>query len=164
MVWNLFPFKSDFSLGKIRKSQGAQSELSGAESPGWFDVSPKTAWDVMHEWVHSWHEAANHRLAVHSRGLFNRWNSFHGRMFKLNTIFDANLLLYLLSYFECNGHTVYRLNQRHLPTSLTSTVKSSLFMHSHSSPLSLAAKLHPCCTNHSCYINNGWTFSGQTSY
>ena len=24
--------------------------------------------------------------------------------------------------------------------------------------------LHPCHTNRSCYINNDWTFSGQTSY
>ena len=46
---------------------------------------------------------------------------------------------------------------------LTSTVKSSLFMHAHSSPLSLTASLHQCCANHS-HINNGWTFSGQTSY
>ena len=32
------------------------------------------------------------------------------------------------------------------------------------STLSLAARLHRCCANHSQYINNGWTFSGQTSY
>ena len=51
-----------------------------------------------------------------------------------------------------------------LPPSLTSTVKSSLFTHVHSSPLSLAARLHRCCTNCSCYINNGWTFFRQTSY
>ena len=38
------------------------------------------------------------------------------------------------------------------------TVKSSLFMHVHSSPVSLAARLHWCQANHSCYINNGWTF------
>ena len=37
-------------------------------------------------------------------------------------------------------------------------------MHVHSSPLSLPVRLHRCCTNCSCYINNGWTFSGQTSY
>ena len=47
---------------------------------------------------------------------------------------------------------------------LTSTGKSSLFIHAHSSPLSLAASLHPCQANHSHYINNGWTFSRQTSY
>ena len=47
---------------------------------------------------------------------------------------------------------------------LTSIEKSSLFTHAHSSPLSLAAKLHQCHANHSFYINNGWTFSGQMSY
>ena len=47
---------------------------------------------------------------------------------------------------------------------LTSTVKSSFFTHAHPSTLSLAATLPRCHTNHSCYINNGWTFSGQTLY
>ena len=42
------------------------------------------------------------------------------------------------------------------------TVKSSLFTHSHSSPLSLAVRLHQCHTNCSHYINNGRNFSGQT--
>ena len=45
----------------------------------------------------------------------------------------------------------------------TSTVKFSLFTHAHSSPTSLAARLYWCCANHSCYINNGWTLSRQTS-
>ena len=57
-------------------------------------------------------------------------------MFKLNTKFDADSLLYLLSHFECNSHTVHRLTQWHLPPPLTSIVKSSLFTHVHSSPLS----------------------------
>ena len=35
-------------------------------------------------------------------------------------------------------------------------------MQAHSSPLSLAARLPQCCANNSHYINNGWTFSGQT--
>ena len=43
------------------------------------------------------------------------------------------------------------------------TVKS-LFTQVHSSPLSVAAGLHWCRRNHSGYINNGWTFSWQTSY
>ena len=38
-----------------------------------------------------------------------------------------------------------------------------LFTHAHSSPHPLAARLQPHHTNHSCYINNDWTFSGQTS-
>ena len=66
--------------------------------------------------------------------------------------FDADLLLYSLSNFECDGHTVYMLTQCHPPPPVTSTVKSSLFMHVHSSPLSLAARLHQCHANCSCYI------------
>ena len=50
----------------------------------------------------------------------------------------------LLSNFECTGHTVHMLTQWRLPPSLTSTVKSSLFTHVHSSPFSLAARWHPC--------------------
>ena len=85
-----------------------------------------------------------------------------GRMFKLNAKFDADSSLYFLSHFECNGHTVHVLTQWCLLSPLTSTVKLSLFTHVHSSPLCLAAMLYRCHTNHSCYINNGWTFSGQT--
>ena len=85
-------------------------------------------------------------------------------MFKLNTKFDADSLLYLLSHFECDDHTVHMLTQWHLPPLATSTVKSSLFTHVHSSPLSLAARLHQCCANCSHYISNDWTFSRQTSY
>ena len=63
-------------------------------------------------------------------------------MFKPNAKFDADSLLYSLSHFECDGHTVHMLSQWRLPPPLTSTVKSSLFTHVHSSPLSLAARLY----------------------
>ena len=89
-------------------------------------------------------------------------NSFHGGMFKHDTKFYADSLLYSLGHFESNGHTVHMLTQWHLPPPLTSTVKSSLFTCVHSSPLSLAARLHWGCTNRSCYINNGWTLVRQT--
>ena len=52
-------------------------------------------------------------------------------MFKLNAKFDADSLLYSLSHFECDGHTVHILTQWHLPPPLTSTVKLSLFTHMH---------------------------------
>ena len=32
-------------------------------------------------------------------------------MFKLNAKFDADSLLYSLSYFECDNHTVHMLTQ-----------------------------------------------------
>ena len=94
------------------------------------------------------------------KSLLNHLNSVCGGMFKLNTKFDADSLLYLFSHFECGSHTVHMLTQCHLLPPLTSGVKSSLFMHVHSSPLSLAARLHQCHANYSCSINNGWTFSG----
>ena len=99
-----------------------------------------------------------------SCGLLNHLNSFHGGMFKVNTKSDTDSLLYLLSHFECNSHTVHMLTQGLVLPPLTSTVKSSVFTHVHSRPLSLAARLHWCGANHSCYINSGWSFSGQTLY
>ena len=101
---------------------------------------------------------------AHSCGLLNHPNNSCGVVFKLNTKFDAELLLYSLSHFECDGHTVHMLTQRDLLPPMTSTVKSSLLTHAYSSPLSLAVRLHQCHANHSRYINNALTFSGQTSY
>ena len=60
----------------------------------------------------------------------------------LNTKFDADSLLYSLSHFECDSHKVHMLTQLCLPPPLTSTVKASLFTQVHSSPLSLASRLH----------------------
>ena len=73
---------------------------------------------------------------AHRGGLLNHPTSFCGGTFKLNAKFDADFLLYSLSHFACHGHTVHMLTQRHLPPPLTSTVKSSLFTHVHSNPLS----------------------------
>ena len=62
-VWNLFPFKGDFSFGKSQKSQGPNLGCKGADSPGQFEVSQKkTARDVMHERAGCHAEAANHQL------------------------------------------------------------------------------------------------------
>ena len=64
MVWNLFPFKGDFSFGKSQKLQ-PNLGCRGAESSGWFDVSPKnSARDVMHEQARCCNEAANHQLPI----------------------------------------------------------------------------------------------------
>ena len=46
MVWNLFPFKGGFSFGKARSSRAPNLGCRGTESPGWFDVSPKTSGDM----------------------------------------------------------------------------------------------------------------------
>ena len=51
------------------------------------------------------------------------------------------------NHFEWDGHAVHMPTQWHLLPPLTSTVKSLLFTHAHSSPLSLAASLHQYCAN-----------------
>ena len=101
---------------------------------------------------------------VHSCVLLNHPSSFYGGTLRLHTKFNADSLLYLLSHFEFDSHTVHMLTQVASTTLLTSTVKSSLLMYVHSIPLSLAARVHGCCTNHSHCVNNGWTFSRQTWY
>ena len=99
-----------------------------------------------------------------SCALLNHPNSFRRGMLKLNTKFDADSLLYSLSHFVCDDHTVHMLTQQCLLPPLTNTVELSLFTHVHSSPLSLAARLHRCHTNCSHHVNNDWTFfSEQTS-
>ena len=49
-------------------------------------------------------------------------------------------MLYSLSHFECDGHTVHMLPQWCALPPLTSTVKLSLFTPAHSCPLALAAR------------------------
>ena len=97
--------------------------------------------------------------SYHTLGLLNHLHSFHGSTFKLNAKCDADSLLYLLSHFECNSHTVHMLTQRHLPLPRMSTMKLLLFTYAHSSPPIHSPWLPGY---HSHYINNGWTFSGQT--
>ena len=164
MVWNIFPFKGDFSFGKSQMSQGAKSGLYG----GWVTwviwrftknlCMRRDPWAGVLLW---W---SCQSPVAHSCNLLNHPNSFRGGMFKLNAKFDADSLLYSLSHLECDGHTIHMLIQRHLLTPLTRTVKLSLFRHACSSPLALAATFHWCCANCARYINNGWTFSGQTLY
>ena len=83
-----------------------------------------------------------HTHCIIPKCLLYHLDSFYRGMFKLKEKFDADLLLCSLSHFECDGHLVHGLTQRHLLCLLTSTVKSSLFRHVRSSPLSLAARLH----------------------
>ena len=51
-------------LGKAKSHKPPNLGCRGVESPGWFDVSQKTAWDMMHEQVRCCDEAANHQLPV----------------------------------------------------------------------------------------------------
>ena len=108
---------------------------------------------MMHVSAHCCDEAANHQLPI----AVAFW-LIQGEMFKLNAKCDTDLLLYSVNHFESDGHTVHTLTQWHLPSPLTSTVKSSLFTHVHSSPLSLAARLLRCRVNHSHYITMAGLF------
>ena len=160
MVWNFSLSKVILVWGKARSCRVPNLSCSRAESPGWFEFSPKIcAWDVLHEWVHFVWWSCQSPVA-HSCSLLIYPNSFHGGVFKVKAKSDANSLLYLLSHFECNDHTIHMLTQWRLPPPLTNTVQLLLFTHVHSNPLSLAAKLYWCRTNCSHYINIGWSFSG----
>ena len=146
-------------LRKARSCRAPNLCYRGAESPGWFEVWLKnSAWAGTLLW---W---SCQSPVAHSCGLLIHPHSFYRGMFKPNTKLDVGSLLYTLSHFEGDGHTVHMLTQWHLLPPPTSAVKSSLFMHVHSSPLSLAARLHWCYTNLSHYVANGYTFSGQTLY
>ena len=139
------------------KARGCMLQSLGsrrAELYGWFDVSPKNC-TRLDPWAGTLLWWSCRSLVAQNHDLLNHPNTFHRGVFKLNAKSDADLLLYLLSHFECDSHMVHILTQWSLPPPLTSTVKSSLFTHAHSSPLFLAAKLHWCRSNYSHYIING---------
>ena len=148
-------------MGKARSHRVPNLGRRGLSHLGDFMLCQKTLLEAQ---CMSRHVVVMKLPVAHSFGLLNYPNSFWRGMFNLNAKYDADPLLYLLSCFECDGHTVHVLTQQCLRPPLTSTVRSSLFTHAHSSPLSLAARLHRCWLNCSCYVNNGWTFSIQTSY
>ena len=152
-------------LGKPRSRRTPNLGCRGAESSGLFDVLLKSsARNMMHEYACCCDEGANHQLHTSQVWPSESLEQFPWRMFKLNAKSDTDSWLYLLSHFECDGHIGHMLTQQRLPPPLTSAVKSSLFMHAHSSPFSLAARLHHCCANCSHHIYNGLTFSRQTLY
>ena len=106
-------------------------------------------------------EAANHRLPI-SAVFWIIW---------IVSTEECSSLMHNLIQIHCSTQSfwMWRPHSTHAHSTvstapLTSTAKLSLFIHVHSSPHSLAARLHRCCTNCSRYINNGWTFCGQTSY
>ena len=148
--------------GKARRHRVPNMGYRGAESPGWFDVSAKiSAQDVMHEWAHCHDEAANHQLPIAAAAFWiirivsmEKCSSLILQYFMQICCFTAQ------SFWIQWPHNTHAHSMAY--TSPTSTVKSSLFMHAHSSPLSSVAMLQWCHKNGSPYINNGWSFSGLT--
>ena len=116
----------------------------------------------MHEWACCHDKAANHQLPI-AAAFWIIWIVSMEECSSLKQIWCRFIPLLTQSFWMWWSHNIHA----HSVVStdpMTSTVKSSLFMRVHSSPLSLAARLYQCCANHSGYINNGWTFSRQTWY
>ena len=101
--------------GKTRSCRAPTLGCGGAESPGWLDVLLKNSSQRCDAWAGALSWWSCQSPAAHSCSLLNHPNNFCGGMFKLNAKFDADSLLYSLSHFECDGHTVHVLTQWHLP-------------------------------------------------
>ena len=139
MIWNLFPFKGDFTFGKSQT--GHQIWAVGRLSHlGDLLFHKKTALDVMHEWAHCHDEAAKHQLPTAAA------------FWIIQIVFSEECSSFTqnLMQIRCSPQSVW-MPQPHsthahstgwLLPPLTSIVKSSLLKHVHSSPLSLAARLH----------------------
>ena len=148
-------------LGKARGRSEPNLSCRGAESPEWFDISPKnSARDMMHEHVRCCDEAANIQLPI-AVAFWIIWivsaeecSSFTQNLMQIHC---STCSLWVWQPHSTHAHTMASTPP------LTRIVKT-LFTHVYSSPLSLAARLHWYCTNHPHYINNGWTFSRQTLY
>ena len=100
---------------------------------------------------------------AHSCGPLDHLNTFCGGMFKLKAKFDADLLLYFLSHFECDIHTIHM--QSTASTTPTDQYSEVVIVQA----CSFQSTLLGCqVASMSCkpflYINNGCTFSRQTSY
>ena len=168
VVWNLITFKGDFSFGKMQKlvfgkMQGTKSGLWGTWVTWVIWCFTKKLCTRSAEWAHCRGEAAGHQLPIAAAfwiiwivSVEECW-SFTQNLMLICCSTCSDILNVMATQYACSV-------QGCLLPLLTGTVKSSLFTHAHSSPLSLAARLHRCCTNHSHYINNSWTFSRQTSY
>ena len=149
-------------LGKARSHWAPNLGCRGAESPGWFEVSPEnSARDVMHEQACCRDEAANHQLPI-AAAFWIIQIVCEEECSNLMAKFNADSLLYSLSDFECDSHTVHMLIQGiYHPHWLVSEV---IIVHA----CTFQSTLLGCqftSMSHTCsHINSGWTLSGQTSY
>ena len=65
VIWNLFSLKDYFTFWKAWSHRVPNLGCRGAESPGWFEVSPKySAQDMMQEQARCCDEAANHQVPI----------------------------------------------------------------------------------------------------
>ena len=147
-------------LGKARSHRALDRGCRGTESSGWFDVLPKNfSWDVMHDWACCCDEAANHQLLIAVAFSIIQIVSYSVKEFstlRQNLVQICCSTCSVLLNVMATQHTCL-LNLMYHPRWLVQ--RSCHCSRTHSSPLSLAARLHQCRANHSYYINNGWAFS-----
>ena len=140
-------------LEKARSCRAPNLGCRGAESPGWFDVSPKnSAQDVMHERVHCGDEAANHQLPIAAAF----W------IIQIVSMEECLSIMQNLMRIHCSTHLVIFSA---MATQYTCPLSSVYHPHW------LVQWSHHCSCMHipvlsswPHYINNGWTFPGQASY
>ena len=97
------------SFGKSQKLQGTKSKLKGGWVTWVICCFTKKLCTRHEAWVGVLSLWSCQSSVAHRCGLLNHPNSFHGGLFKLTSKSDANLLLYLLTHFECDRHTVHML-------------------------------------------------------
>ena len=126
-------------LGKVRSHRAPNLGYRGAESPGWFDVLPKSsAGDVMREWMRCCDKAVNHQLP-RAAAFWITWIvsveeclSLMQNLIQIRCSTRSVILNVMATQYTCSLNGVYLLHW---------LVKLS-FTCIHSSPLSLAASLH----------------------
>ena len=120
----------------------------------------KTTWDVIHEQAYCHDEAANHQLLIVAVFWIIRIVSMEECSSLTQNLIQICCFTCSFILNEMATQCTCLLNSIYHPHWLVQC--SCHCSHAHSSPLFLAVRLHQCCANHYCYINNGWTFSGQT--
>ena len=118
---------------------------------------------MMHEWVCCHDEAANHHLPI-AAAIWIIWIVSTEECSNLTQNLMQTRCSIHTGILNATSHTIHMFTQWHiLPPWLVQW--SCHCLHTvHSSPLSLTAMLHWRHGSHCCFINNGFTFSGQTSY
>ena len=162
-VWNLFPFKVDFSFGKSQKLQGTNSGLYG----GWviwviwcFTKNLCTRHDA---WVGALSWWSCQSPVAHSCCLLNHPNSFCREEYSSLTWNSMKIHCSIHSVFLNVTATQYTcsLNGIYLPHWLVQWSVHCSHIHIPVHPPWPPA--YQCHTNHSPYVNKDWTFSGQIS-
>ena len=129
----------------------------------------------MHQRAHCHDEAANHQLPTAvAQTLLEKQIVFSNHLETIQIVSseECSSLMQYLMQIPCSIHSIilnvmatqYRCSSKASTTPTGQYSELLLFTHAHSSPLSLAARLRRCHANHSCYVHNSRTFSGQTWY